>query len=130
MPSTRSKDEELEQPIDEVECFISIRHLIREYQIKYNIPKTNLPNYSLPEPRMAEGPQNRPLKDYASLSQEEPHNSIAAPAIALNDSELKPSLLQVVQQNQIFRMSYKRSKSSFIRVCAVHRHSERKWCQP
>ena len=49
---------------------------------------------------MAEGPQNRPLKDYAALSQEEPHNSIVAPAITWNDFKLKPSLLQAVQQNQ------------------------------
>ena len=49
---------------------------------------------------MDEGPQNLPLKDYASPSQEEPHNSIVAPTITRNDFELKPSLLQVVQQNQ------------------------------
>ena len=50
---------------------------------------------------MVEGPENRPLKDYAGPSQEEPHNSIAAPAIARNDFKLKPSLLQAVQQNQL-----------------------------
>ena len=100
MPSTRSKDEELEQPINEVEHFVSIRHRIRECQAKYNLPETNLPNLSLPDPKMADGPQNRPLKDYAAPSQEEPHNSIATPAIAQNDFELKPSLLQAVQQDQ------------------------------
>ncbi|CAJ2646738.1 unnamed protein product [Trifolium pratense] len=49
---------------------------------------------------MAEEPQNRPLKSYAIPSQEEPHNSIAAPAIEANNFELKPSLLSAVQQNQ------------------------------
>ena len=49
---------------------------------------------------MAEGPQNHPLKDYGSPSQEEPHNIIASPAIAWNDFKLKPSLLQAAQQNQ------------------------------
>ena len=49
---------------------------------------------------MDEEPQNHPLKDYASPSQEEPQNSISAPAIARNDFKLKPSLLQAVQQNQ------------------------------
>ena len=44
-------------------------------------------------------PQNRPQKDYVSPSHEEPHNNIGAPAIARNDFELKPSLLQVVQQS-------------------------------
>ena len=99
MPSTRSQGEELEQPIDEVEHFVNIRCRIREYQAKYNLPEFNLPNFSLPDPRMAEGPQNIPLKDYASPSQEEPHNSIASPTIAHNDFELKRSLLQAIQQN-------------------------------
>ena len=49
---------------------------------------------------MAEGPQNLPLKDYVAPSQEEPHNNIVAPTIARNDFELKPSLLQAVQQSQ------------------------------
>ncbi|KAK2443858.1 hypothetical protein QL285_014927 [Trifolium repens] len=45
-------------------------------------------------------PQNRPLRSYAIPSQEEPHNSIAAPAIEANNFELKPSFLSAVQQNQ------------------------------
>ncbi|CAJ2663009.1 unnamed protein product [Trifolium pratense] len=49
---------------------------------------------------MAEAPQERPLRSYAIPSQEEPHNSIAAPAIEANNFELKPSLLSAVQQNQ------------------------------
>lgn len=43
---------------------------------------------------------NRPLKDYATPSEEEPHSSIAPPVIKANNFELKPSLLQDVQQNQ------------------------------
>ena len=83
MPSTRSQGEELEQPIDEVERFVNIRCQIREYQAKYNLPEFNLPNFSLPElePRMAEGPQNCPLKDYAAASQEESHNNIISPLL-------------------------------------------------
>ena len=46
------------------------------------------------------GEQPRPLKSYAIPSQEEPHNSIAAPPIEANNFELKPSLLSAVQQNQ------------------------------
>ena len=79
---------------------------------------------------MAEGPKNRPLKDYAAPSQEEPHTSIDAPTIAWNDFELKHSLLQVFQQKPIFRMSYGRSKSSSICVFVVCKNSETKWCQP
>lgn len=47
-----------------------------------------------------DAPANRPLRDYASPSQDEPHNNIVAHVIDRNDFELKPSLLQVVQQNQ------------------------------
>lgn len=47
-----------------------------------------------------DAPTNRPLRDYASPSQDEPHSNIVAPAIDRNDFELKPALLQAVQQNQ------------------------------
>ena len=103
MPNTRFQGEDLEKPINKVERLVSIRRQIREYQIKYNLPETTFPNYSLLEPSIAEGPQNHPLKDYASPLQKEPHNNIAAPSIAQNDFELKPSLLQVVQQNEFPR---------------------------
>lgn len=43
---------------------------------------------------------NRPLKDFAVPSEEEPHTSIVRPAIAANNFELKPSLVQIIQQNQ------------------------------
>src|ERR1043165_5717018 len=52
--------------------------------------------------RITPPPPPRPLKDYAVPSQAEPHNSIAAPAIARNGFELKPSLLSALQQNQFF----------------------------
>lgn len=43
---------------------------------------------------------NRPLKDFVVPSDEEPHSSIILPMIAAKSYELKPSLLQIVQQNQ------------------------------
>ena len=43
---------------------------------------------------------NRPLKDFVVPSQDEPHSSIVTPTIQANNFELKPSLLQIVQQNQ------------------------------
>ncbi|CAJ2679749.1 unnamed protein product [Trifolium pratense] len=42
----------------------------------------------------------RPLRDYAVPSEEEPHSSIAPPNIEARNFELKPALLQIVQQNQ------------------------------
>ncbi|XP_045791784.1 uncharacterized protein LOC123886512 [Trifolium pratense] len=44
--------------------------------------------------------RERPLKDYAVPSEEEPHSSIAPPNIEARNFELKPALLQIVQQNQ------------------------------
>ncbi|XP_058769280.1 uncharacterized protein LOC131643144 [Vicia villosa] len=49
---------------------------------------------------MAEGPRNRPLRDYAAPSQQEPHNSIAAPTFNQKDFKLKPSLISTIQQHQ------------------------------
>ncbi|MCI69049.1 putative transposable element protein, partial [Trifolium medium] len=43
---------------------------------------------------------NHPLKDYAVPSEEEPYSSIASPAVEARNFELKPALLQIVQQNQ------------------------------
>lgn len=43
---------------------------------------------------------NQPLKEFVVPSGEDPHVSIVRPAIATNNFELKPSLLQIVQQNQ------------------------------
>lgn len=48
---------------------------------------------------MAEEQNQRPLKDLALPSNEEPHSSIVNPAIPTNNFELTPSLLQIVQQN-------------------------------
>lgn len=67
---------------------------MKEFCLIYNIPDPDIP-----KPVMAENP-NRPLWDYAAPLQEEPHNNIVALAIDQNDFELKPSLLQAVQQNQ------------------------------
>ena len=49
---------------------------------------------------MAEDRNQRPLKEFAQPSNEEPSSSIVNPAITTNNFELKPSLLQLVQQNQ------------------------------
>ncbi|WJX23035.1 hypothetical protein P8452_12282 [Trifolium repens] len=94
MPSTRSRGEELEQLVSEPERLLRIRRKNLENQIENPLPDI------VRESEMAEGPQDRPLRSYAIPSQEEPHNSIAAPAIEANNFELKPSLLQAVQQNQ------------------------------
>lgn len=75
MPNTRLQGEELEQLIDEVKSYIILRHQIKEFCSKYNIPDLNIP-----EPVMAENP-NRPLRDYVAPSQEETHNNIASSAI-------------------------------------------------
>lgn len=96
MSSTRSQGEKLEQPIDEIERLINLRRIIKEYQLKYNIPDLNIP-----EPDMVAN-QNCPLKDYAAPSEKEPYSSIPPPAIEVNNFELKPSLLQVMQHNQFY----------------------------
>ncbi|XP_050893878.1 uncharacterized protein LOC127100667 [Lathyrus oleraceus] len=49
---------------------------------------------------MAEDHNRRPLKEFAQPSDEEPSSSIENPAIPTNNFKLKPSLLQLVQQNQ------------------------------
>lgn len=49
---------------------------------------------------MAEDQNFRTLKDFALPSNEEPHSSIVNLAIVTNNFELKPTLLQIVQQNQ------------------------------
>ena len=101
MPSTRSQDDKLKLPLDEPECYLRLECRIREYHIKYNLPDPNIPIPELViEPKMVEGPQNRPLKYNVIPSQDEPHNSIATPTIKENNFELKPSLLSFVQQNQ------------------------------
>ena len=86
MPSTRSQGEKLKLQLDEPERYLRlerrIRDLIREHRIKLNLPDLNIPtSESVVQPEMAEPVQNRPLKYYAIPSQDEPHNSIAAPVI-------------------------------------------------
>ena len=46
---------------------------------------------------MAEDRNQRPLKEFAQPSNEEPSSSIVNLAITTNNFELKPSLLQLVQ---------------------------------
>lgn len=87
MQDTRSSRDELTSPINEIEHFI-LRHRVRQLFLEYNIPTLNMVTN-----------HNLPLKDYAPPFEEEPHSSIAPPAIEANNFELKPSLLQAVQQN-------------------------------
>ena len=49
---------------------------------------------------IAEDRNQRPLKEFAQPSNEERSSSIVNPTITTNNFELKPSLLQLVQQNQ------------------------------
>jgi hypothetical protein len=85
MPSTRSRGERLEQLVSEPERLLSLRRKNLENQIENHLPEL------VRESEMAKGPQGRPLRSYAIPSQEEPHNSIAVPAIEANNIELKPS---------------------------------------
>src|SRR4030042_2451744 len=82
MPSTRSSGDDVEQPIDEVERFLHLRRRLEELRAEMALQ------------------DDRPLKDYAVPSEDEPHSSIVNPAVQANNFELKPSLLQIVQQNQ------------------------------
>ena len=105
MPNTRSQNEPLHLQINDIERYLRLRRRIQEYRSLNNLPQTKIPDIplseSIEESTMADVPNSpRALKDYAVPSQAEPHNSIAAPAIARNDFELKPSLLSAVQQNQ------------------------------
>src|ERR1051325_10770019 len=100
MPNTRSQGDPLHIPINDPECYLRLRRRIQEYRELNNLPPSKLPDLDEFR-RMADAPPPpRPRKDYAVPSQAEPHNSIAAPAIARNNFELKPSLLSAVQQNQ------------------------------
>jgi len=84
MPSTRTSEDNLVQPIDEIERFLHIRRQVERIHAQ-----------------MAQAQNaNRPLKDFVVPSQDEPHSSIVNPTIQDNNLELKPSLLQIVQQNQ------------------------------
>lgn len=49
---------------------------------------------------MAAANDNRPLKDCVASSEEEPHSIKYPFTIEANSFKLKPSLLQIVQQNQ------------------------------
>jgi len=84
MPSTRTSEDDLVQPIDEIERFLHIRCQVERIHAQ-----------------MAQAHNaNRPLKDFVVPYQDEPHSSIVNPTIQANNFELKPSLLQIVQQNQ------------------------------
>ncbi len=85
MPSTRSSEDDLEQPNPEIERFIRYIRLQRRIRESQRLFMAN---------------NNRPLKDYAVPSEEEPHSSIVSPTVEARNFELKPALLQIVQQNQ------------------------------
>lgn len=46
--------------------------------------------------------KNRPLKDFSVPSEDEAHSSIINHAIQTNKLDLKPSILEIVQQNKFF----------------------------
>ena len=102
MPRTRSQGEPLYLRINDIELYLRVLRRIREYRAANNLPPIEIPDLKnllpSPIPEMAE--PARALRDYAAPSQDEPHSSIAPPAIEANNFELKPSLLQAVQQNQ------------------------------
>ena len=102
MPNTRSQGEPLYIQINNIERYLRLRRRIQEYHLMHNTqPRQSLESpISRPTEEMAANPALRPLKSYAIPSQDEPHNSIAAPLIEANNFELKPSLLSAVQQNQ------------------------------
>lgn len=58
MPNTRSPEDELAQPTNEIEHSI-LKIWIRKLRLEYNIPNLDMA-----------ANQNRPLKDYAAPSQE------------------------------------------------------------
>jgi len=86
---TKSVDD-LIRPIDEIERYFRVR---RRLQLE-------TPLESETQTEMGDTNENRPLKEFVVPSDEEPHTSIVCPAIAPTNFELKPSLLQIVQQNQ------------------------------
>src|ERR1044072_6486834 len=100
MPNTRSQGGPLHIRINDIERYLRIRRRIQEHRELNNLPPSKLPDIDELRRMAKQPPPPRPLKDYAVPSQAAPHNSIAAPAIARNDFELKPSLLSAVQQNQ------------------------------
>lgn len=76
--------------VDEIERYFRARR-----RLLYDTP-----SQSETQSEMGDNNDNRPLKDFAVPSEEEPHTSIVRPAIAANNFELKPSLVQIIQQNQ------------------------------
>ncbi|KAK2411163.1 hypothetical protein QL285_046469 [Trifolium repens] len=75
MPSTRTSEEELAQPINEIERFLHLRRRIDELRALMALNNN----------------ENCPLKDFAVPSEDEPHSSIVSPTIQANNFELKPS---------------------------------------
>ena len=101
MPRTRSQGEPLYLRINDIELYLRVLRRIREYRAANNLPPIELPDFKNLFPSITEMAEPaRALRDYAAPSQDEPHSSIAPPAIEANNFELKPSLLQAVQQNQ------------------------------
>ena len=128
MPNTHSQGAPLHIPIYDIERYLRLRRQIQEYLERNNLPSTKLPDVEELK-KMADlpAPAPRPLKDYAVPSQAEPHNSIAAPAIARNDFELKPSLLSAVQQNQ-FSGAPTDDPNLHLSVFVQYADTESEWC--
>ena len=65
---------------------------------------------------------NRTLKEYATPSTEEPQAVIVYPAVEANNFEIKPALLNIVQQNQFSGLPTEDPNlhlSYFLRVCGT-----------
>lgn len=66
MLSNQTFEDDLEQPINEIKCFLNLRHQIEQYCGQLTPMAANV---------------NHSLKDYVIPSQDEPHLSIVPPAI-------------------------------------------------
>jgi hypothetical protein len=77
MPSTRICVNNLEEPIDEIERFLHLRHRLDQYRAQMALNSNNI----------------WPLKDIFVPFEDESHSSIVNPIIQANNFELKPSLL-------------------------------------
>ena len=87
MPNTRSQDDPLYIQINDIERYLRLRRHIQEYHLLHNTQPHQSLESPAPQPteEMVANPAPRPLKYYAIPSQDEPHNSIAAPPIEANN---------------------------------------------
>ena len=113
MPHTRSQGEPFYLRINDIKLYLRVLRRIREYRAANNLPPIEIPDlknlFPSPIPEMAE--PARALRDYAAPSQDEPHSSIAPPAIEFS--------VAGSATKSILWKSYRGSKPSFIRICPI-----------